>query len=571
MLRRDHFHPFLEPGGPHRLSRLLMGLVSLALMATACSTTGGRVEEAVEEAAAPTDAGSTVPAEAGATAQPAVDQHFLLGAPEDTTELEPAPEANVAMGYGDANAPVFEGLVEMAPDFTIEPVLATSWEFVEPNTWRFELREGVTFHDGQPFNADAVAYTINELWANTDSNLTNVGPESAVAVDEHTVEVTPTEDNLRFLQQIGHPSKAMIAPGTFAGEGTSPENTPTGTGPFHFVSYNRGQELVVDRNNDYWGEPTQLDRITIRFYPDDTSRVLALQSGEVDAIYDVPREQAPALEAEPELQIARSGVGAYDAILLNSHGEPPYDILQDRRVREALALGINKEAIVENVWRGNAEVMQTLIPAPVLGQYADMVQGHPYDPDRARALLEEAGWTLGDGDIRTKDGRRLEMTMLAWKPELQQPMPELVKAQLEEIGIDLTLDISSDSSIYFDRLGNGEGDLFAEVGNQNDANPIFLGAIFTGVQPGGFGSYGAAFGPEGAYDDAFREAFTTPDTERVRELAATAMHVAVDEYIAAVPIAGIYRIWGLSDRVQGFVPHPSSANQKWDAVWLAAP
>ncbi len=500
----------------------------------------------------------------------AAEQVLVVGAAENTAEVKPPPEANVAMGYGDANAPVFEPLVRMTPDFTIEPLLATSWEFRAPSTWRFHLREGVTFHNGTPFNAEAVAYTVNELWANQDSNILGVGPNSAKVVDEYTVDITTEQPNHRLVEQLVHPSNAIVAPGTYAGPGTTPENTPTGTGPFEFVSYDQPKELVVERFDDYWGKKPALDKIIFRFIPDDNSRILALQAGEVDAIYNVPREQATQLDRDPNIRVVRSGAGAYDALLLNSHGQPPHDILRDRTVRLALAHAIDKQTIVENVWKGNAEVMQTVIPAPVLGRYADLVKGHPYDPGRARALLEQAGWRPGPDGIRVKDGRRLELTMVVINSKLQRPMPELVKAQLKEVGIDLQIQVPGDPNIYYDRLSAGEGDIFAEVGNQNDANPIFLGAIFTGVQPGGFPDYGKLFGPHGEYDRIFAEAFSTADTEKVRRMAAEVMHIAVDEYVAAIPIAGIYRIWGLSERVEGFVPHPSETNQTWQAVRLSA-
>lgn len=531
-----------------RTGRSIAGaLIALGLIASGCATGDGAAGDG-----------------------DAAEQVMVIGAAEDTTEVKPPPEANVAMGYGDANAPVFEPLVRMTPDFTIQPLLATSWEFRAPSTWRFQLREGVTFHNGAPFNAEAVAYTANELWANQDSNILGVGPNSAKVIDEYTVDITTEQPNYRLVEQLVHPSNAIVAPGTHAGPGTTPENTPTGTGPFEFVSYNQSTELVVQRFEGYWGRQPALDQIVFRFIPDDNSRVLALQAGEVDAIYNVPREQAAQVDQDPNLRVVRSGAGAYDALLINSRGQPPYDILRDRAVRQALAHAIDKQTIVRNVWKGNAEVMQTVIPAPVLGQYADLVKGYPYDPGRARALLEQAGWRPGPDGVRMKNGRPLELTMLVVGPELQRPMPELVKAQLKEVGINLEIVVPGDSNIYYERLAAGEGDLFAEVGNQNDANPIFLGAIFTGVQPGGFSDYGKYFGPHGEYDRRFAEAFSTADTEQVRRLAAEAMHIAVDEYVATVPIAGIYRIWGLSERVEGFVPHPSETNQTWQRVRLSA-
>jgi peptide/nickel transport system substrate-binding protein len=531
---------FRRPG-TNRTIGLLVAMVGL--IASACATTNEDNKSA------------------------AAKQELVVAAPEDTSVLHPAPEANVATGYGNANAPVFETLVSMAPDFTIHPLLATSWRFIPPNTWQFKLRRGVKFQNGEPFDAKAVAYTVNELWAKQSSNILSVGAHSAKVVDRYAVDITPTQTNHALLGQLVHPENAIQAPGTYAGVGTKPSNTPTGTGPFKFERYDKGKQLIVERWDGYWGPKPRLTQITFRFIPDDNARVLALKAGEVDAIYDVPRDQASALDNDPDIKIVRSGVGAYDALLLNHHGSPPYDILRDLRVRKAIAYGVDKQTIVKNVWQGNAEVMQTVIPAPVLGPFADMVKGYPYDPAKSKELLDQAGWKPGPGGIRTKDGRPLRLSLWVVDPDEQRPMPELVKAELKDVGIDVQINAPGDANLYFDRIGKAAGDMFAEVGNQNDANPIFLGALFT-ARPGGFSDYAVPFGAGPAYDRAFSRAIASHDVGEVRRLAAEAMHIAVDEVVAAVPIAGIFRIWGLSKEVAGFVPHPSEVNQKWNDVYL---
>ena len=491
---------------------------------------------------------------------------LVVAAGADSSRLDPPPRANVATGYGNANAPVFEPLVTLAPDFSIKPLLATSWEFRPPNTWRFRLRTGVRFHNGTPFDAAAVADNVRRLWGNDTTSVTTLGPDSAKVVDDFTVDLTPRQPNLRLVEQLVHPLLGLQAPGTFAGAGTAPENTPTGTGPFKFGSYRKGEQLQVTRFEDYWGAKAKTERITFRFLPDDNARVLALKAGDVDAVYDFPREQATQFANDPDITTVKSAPGGYSALLLNHRGKAPYDILSDLKVRQAVAHGIDKAAIVNNVWKGNAEVMNTVIPAPVLGANASKVKGYPFDRAQARRLLDDAGWAPGADGIRTKGGRRLQLTLLVSEAELQRPAPELVQSQLKEVGIDVKLDIPSDPSTYFVRLEQGQGDMFAEIGNQNDANAIFLGALFT-AESGGFADYAGSFGAGRDYDQNFTKAIQSPDTEEVRRLAAESMHIAVDTVVAAVPIAGINRIWGLRRNVQGFTPHPSAVSQKWSDVY----
>ena len=502
----------------------------------------------------------------------AVRPALIVAAGADTSRIEqPAPSdparpprpANVATGYGDANAPVFETLVALGPNFGVEPLLATSWEFRAPNTWRFHLRRGVQFHNGEPFDARAVVDNAKRFWT-ADSAL-SVGPDSATVVDDFTVDVTPVKPNRRLVEQLVHPLHGIRAPGTVAGSGAAPENTPTGTGPFRFSNYRKGVQLEVVRFDGYWGAKAKTERITFRFLPDDNARVLALKAGEVDAIYDFPREQASEYVGSPDVSTVKSAAGGYDALLLNHKGKPPYDILNDLRVRQAIAHAIDKATIVNNVWKGNAEVMHTVIPAAVLGSSASMVKGYPYDKAQARRLLDDAGWVPGSDGIRAKGGRRLQLTLEVTGNELQRPAPELVQSQLKEVGIDVKLDVPT-AAAYFDKLEQGQGDMFAEIGNQNDANPIFLGALFT-AEPGGFADYAGSFGAGPEYDQVFTRAIGSPDTEEVRRLAAQTMQIAVDKMVTVVPLAGINRIWGLRTNVRGFVPHPSAASQKWSEVY----
>ena len=500
----------------------------------------------------------------------AVKAEIVVATGADNNRVEPASRASVATGERDsANAPVFEPLVSLAQDFTVKPLLATAWQFRAPNTWRFTLRQGVKFHNGTPFDAKAVAYNVTELWAKEPDGLLSMGPDSAAVVDDFTIDITPAKPNLRLVEQLVHPLRGLRAPGTFAGAGTSTESTPTGTGPFKFTAYSKGEALRVERFEDYWGPKAKSQRITFRFLPDENARVLALKAGDVDAIADFPREQATQFANDPDITTVRSPVGGYAAVLLNHRGAAPYNLLSDPKLRQAVATGIDRSTIVNNVWKGNAEVTNSLIPNAVLGRNASVVKGHPFDRAQARRLLDEAGWPVGPDGVRAKGGRRLELTLLATSTGVVHPAPELVQAQLKDVGIDVKLDIPSSPATYFEKLVAGQGDLFVETGNQNDASPAFLGSFFTAVASG-FGDYAKWFAAGPQYDQLFTSAVTSPDVEETRRLAAQAMHIAVDEVIATVPIAGIYRIWGLRPNVNGFQPHPSAINQRWNDVDVAA-
>jgi peptide/nickel transport system substrate-binding protein len=365
-------------------------------------------------------------------------------------------------------------------------------------------------------------------------------------------------------EQLTHPTYGVIAPGS------DPATKPVGTGPFRFVEYVKNDRLVVERNPEYWGQKAQVQRITFRFMPDNNTRVLALRAGEVDLAYDVPREAAKDLASTPGVKTVTSPVGAYEALYVNIHGSAPYDLGQDRAVRQALSMAVDRQAIVQSVWQGNAEVSQTMVPAAVLGQYASLVQGQQYDPAAAQQALDAAGWVPGADGIRTKGGRPLHLTLVAGFPtaEDHRPMPEALQFQLKQVGVDLAIVTTPDNATYTARLQSGEGDLWAEIGNQNQADPCFLCFLFT-TQPGGSADYSKLFAPGEDFDTPYVAARAATTTDEAARHAAEAMHAIIDQDIVVIPITGIYRIWGVRDTVQGFTAHPSSTNQEFGSVTVS--
>ena len=499
---------------------------------------------------------------ASVLAQDAPGGELIVGATADAYRTEPN---RATIGMYAVNTNIFESLVRLTPDYQVEPLLAESWEFVEPNTFRFILRQGVTFHDGTPFTAEAVKWSMNRI-ALAGGGSIGVDENSTQVIDDFTVEITPIRPNRQLVQQLNHPVNSIVAPNS------EPAEARIGTGPFREVEYAKEDRYVVEAYDGYWGDKPALSRITFRFIPDATTRLLALQSGEVDLVYEVPKESAGELETLGDFTLGTSQVGAYEALYVNIHGAEPYDIGQDRSVREALAHAIDKDAIVSGVWQGNAEPSQTMIPPAILGPAAGGVQGTTFDPERAKQLLDAAGWVPGDNGIRTKAGRELKLTMIVGFPnaEIHKPMPEFVQAQLEDIGIALEIVQTPDTATYEARLATGEGDLWAEAGAQNDGNPCFLpDLLFYSPDPNGdpeSAMYGNAFAPGAAFDAHIEECRSATSTEAVQEAAAAAMRVLIDEEFVVIPLAGTYRLYGVAANVQGFEAHPSGVNQRWTGV-----
>ncbi|MBA2497868.1 MAG: ABC transporter substrate-binding protein [Acidimicrobiia bacterium] len=497
---------------------------------------------------------------------------IVIGTGEDAYETE-EPAADVAF----QPRAIFEGLVQMTPDYEIEPVLAESFELVEPNTWRFTLRQDVTFHDGTPFTAEAVKYSLDRIAADGGGTL-NIDESSTVIVDDFTVEVTPTVPNLRLVEQLVHPSNSIVAPDSL------PAEEPVGTGPFQFVSYSPQEELVVERYDDYWGEPAGVEQITFRFIPEANSRRLALESGDIDIMLDVPLDAVGAVEAAG-FGIDVPEAGLYEAVYLNIAGNEGYEILTDIDVRRAVATAIDREALIEGVFDGFATDEQTLVPARLLGEEAEQIAGYEFDPAAAAELLDGAGWELGDDGVRTRDGEPLALELVNGFPSSQEHgnVAEFLQAQLAEVGIEVEIITTPDAQAYEDRLGSGQGDIWLERGNQNDANPAFLPALLF-WEEGLFGNIGyqpffAPGWPEGAtenvegpariddrFDEVIVEALAAPTNDEVLATAAEAMHLLIDEYAIVIPLAGLVRPVAFREGIEGMSAHPSGIQIRFDGI-----
>lgn len=483
-------------------------------------------------------------------------QEMVVGAGADEFVLE----ANRArLGMYPLNASICEPLVRLTRDFRVEPGLATRWEYRGDNTYRFSLRRGVRFHDGQPFDARAVRYSLNRAVA-TGIGHSFLSAGSVRIVDDTTVDIRPFQPNLRLPEQLVHPSYSMIAPGT------DPTVRPVCTGPFRFVSYTRHDRLTVERNDDYWGRKAKLRKLTFRFIPDENTRALALRTGEVDVIFDVNRSMVAALEATPGIEIAEAPPGAVILMYMTTRGRAPYTRMADRTLRHAVARAIDRRTLVKRILEGRATVVNTVNPPVLLGSYAAEVPGVPFDPVESARLLERAGWKVGKDGVRSRGNQRLSLTMLVQPGSVDSDVAQYVQAQLAGVGIEVKIE-QLDPGAFASRVGAGQFDLDIEVPSQNDANPAFLLALRwysrSKVESAAF----IAAGPD--FDALIEQALNAPEREQVQSSAAAAMRTLVRDEAIAVPLAGIYRIYSMNAQVRGFEPHPSRNNQWWNTVWMA--
>lgn len=228
-------------------------------------------------------------------------------------------------------------------------------------------------------------------------------------------------------------------------------------------------------------------------------------------------------------------------------------------------MAIDRRALIEKVWEGNGEMSATIGPKAMLGDYASLVKGVPYDLQQAAQILDRAGWQPGSDGVRMRDGRRLSLTLIAWA-DFDKATLEFIQAQLAAIGIEIRIVKSPDTASYQARIESGEFDIDLEGPNQNDANPIFLPALrFYSKSSGKTVRY---FAPGSLFDEIIEAGLTADDRDQVMRRSAEAQHLLVDVETSVIPLAGLKRIYAMSDKVADFNPHPSLLNQRWDMITI---
>lgn len=276
------------------------------------------------------------------------------------------------------------------------PLLATEWSTSEDGlTMDLTLREGVVFHDGTPLTADVVVWNFERL-LDPNVNVPRRGPyapiESVEAVDDLHVRLHLSQPAPYMAGALTQTTAAIVSPASIDLEGNSYENIThlVGTGPYTFTSRSFGERIVVTRFEDYWGEKPYYDEVVFHIVPEATTRESLLLSGQVDMIILPPASDIPALEANPAVEVVFGPSNRTIFIVINT-SKPPLD---DARVRQALNYAVDKEAIVQGILFGAADVMDAPMAESLFGYTS--IGAYPYDPERARELLAEAGVEPGE-------------------------------------------------------------------------------------------------------------------------------------------------------------------------------
>ena len=316
----------------------------------------------------------------------AAQDAITLGMVLEPPSLDPTGNAAAAIDEV-VYSNIFEGLTKFGPDGTIQPALASSWDVAEDGkTYTFHLHEGVKFHDGADFNADDVVFSLDRARAADSTNPQKTlfeGIASVEAVDPATVRVTLNAADGLFPFKMAWGDAVMLDEASIANEATQ----PVGTGPFKFTEWKQGDSIKMEAFDGYWGEKPALKTATFRFIGDPTAAFAAMMAGDVDAfpIYPSPETLAQ-LQADPRFKVI-VGTTEGETILTMNKAVPPLDNV---KVREAIAHAINRQELIDGAMFGYGTPIGTQF-APHHPDYVDLTAQSAYDPEKAKALLAEAG------------------------------------------------------------------------------------------------------------------------------------------------------------------------------------
>lgn len=411
------------------MKKFLAALLALALLlgTTACgsaeSTSGESAgEESASEAATASGTGEEEPT-------------TLVYGSGDYTRINPAMDE-----HGEINLLLFNGLTGHDGDNAVVPALAKSWDFDEETcTYTFHLEEDVRWHDGEPFTAEDVQFTIEAIMdpENGSENAPNFEDvEEITVIDDHTISFRLSAPNVAFLDYM---TMAILPKHLLEGEDMQTADffrSPIGTGPYKLASWDEGQAITLEKNADYFrGEPN-IDTIVFKFVPDDNAKALQLRAGELDLALLTPKDAATFADEE--------GFACYDmetadyrGILFNFQNEYWQE---NRNLIPAVCYAIDREAIIDAVLLGQGMAAYGPLQRNVYN-YED-VEHYDYDPEKARAVLEAAGCVLGEDGFYTRNGETVGFVLsVGAGDQVRIDMAQIVAQQLREIGMDVTVDI----------------------------------------------------------------------------------------------------------------------------------
>jgi peptide/nickel transport system substrate-binding protein len=509
------------------MARFTILLLGVAMLLAACG--GGESKNTSGQAGSTSGAAGTAATGAATQREPKGELRIAFGI------HMPGTLDSTKDGFSLIFAGVGETLTRLNIEQKAEPWLAEQVTQTDSSTWRITLRRNATFHDGTPVTAEDVAASFQRNWESQPAANSFIPKETQIAViDPYTLEFKLPRPVGGFLNNLAAFQFVVHKPGT---------SGSIMTGPYKPVRLATDNQLTLEAFTGHWGGPPPIARITIKNVPDANARALALQSGDVDMVFAMPPEQANGLPADIEKAIIPS---TRMHMMLMNQSRAPFD---DRRVREATALAIDRDALNRTALAGLGAVAVNIFPPNTA---VEVVPAQSTDVSRARQLLDEAGWRAGSDGVRVKDGKRLAFTLYSYPGRAElTPMAVLIQSQLKQLGYDIQIQQVQNIT---SELGKGEWDAsMYSIGTLPTGDPLY---VFTNTltkagssNPSGYDS------PQlNAVLDQLRPEVDPAKRQALAKQAQEVVRAEVPNvYLVGAPVVYLYK----KGKVTGFKPNPN--------------
>lgn len=436
---------------------------------------------------------------------------------------------------------VLDPLVHWADDMSLVPWLAKSWRAIDGTTWEFKLRDDVKFHDGTPLTSEDVAFTFNRML--DPKTKSRIRPMFSAIREVRATDPTTARFFLKqpFSSLVSHlPILPILSKAAFQKMGEAKYiAAPVGSGPYRFVQWQKGVRIVFEANPTYWRGAPKIKRVVFRAMPEDATRVAALQSGEADLIMNVPPTFVGALKSMPGVQV-RTARSLRTQFLVINHKRKPLDNL---RVRQALNYAVGADAIIQAVLGGNAYRSGGPIGPAVWG-HNPKLKPFPYDPDRAKALLREAG---------VAPGTPLTLVATSGRYLMDREVAQAIGGNLEKVGFKVNLQILEYEAVLSLMRGPEEKRATLDLvmfGNANMTADAYYNFS------GNFLSLGGA--PYGGHPEVDRLIdLGTREADRAKQgtLYQEAVRVLMEDWLPIIPLYDVTSIYGVRSNLD-WSPRP---------------
>lgn len=462
---------------------------------------------------------------------------LIVAIPESPTYMDPMVQASI--GTYRVTTQMFDRLVMMDNDMNLVPGLAESWEVIDDTTTVFHLRQGVKFHNGEEMTSEDVKYSLERCIANPGVNYNYLIIESITCDDDYTVTIKTSAPFNALLYRLSLDAASIICKSADTSAEEFNKN-PVGTGPFKFVSWELGGDVVLEAFEDYWGGTPAVKRVIFRTIPEALNRTIGLETGEVDLAYDLGITDLESLAGNESVTTLTSPSTTVWYVGMNVQ-KAPFD---NEKVRQAVAYALDPQGYIDLVFSGEATPANyTMLPPSVDGYVSDC-SDYSCNVEKAKELLAEAGYPDG-----------FSTTLWCSDTQVMRDSAVVIQEQLRQVGINAEVK-TLESGQFQSETGNGAHDMFIMSKTSIDPDSMLRSMYHT-----------EALGPSGnrcfwttpEVDALIDEASTTTDTEHAMELYAE-IQSKVAEAAPLVPMAVEHLNAGMQSNVKGFGLYPGKSH-----------